>query len=156
MRLVRADLVAGYRAMFDADRMARYRGEAPGTVPVVAEGLFDPCALPTPDSWQWFTEAGRTIAPWWRNEVTVRSVEMALEYEPGGYIGRIGPTPLLMVLGARDHVTVVDEALAVFNHAVEPKELVLVDGGHFDVYTTCFDTTAGAAADWFARHLGAP
>ncbi|MGE0728581.1 MAG: alpha/beta hydrolase [Acidimicrobiia bacterium] len=152
-RLVRADLIALYRAQFDADRAARYRGEPPAMVPVVAEGMFDPCALPTPDSWQWFTEAGRTIAPSWRNEVTLRSVEMLTEYEPGVYVPRISPTPLLMVIGARDHLTVADEALAAYNQALEPKRLLLVEGGHFDVYTEAFEQTAGAAAGWFAEHL---
>lgn len=153
LRLVRADLIALYRAQFDADRAERYRGAAPAMVPVVAEGVFDPCALPTADAWQWFTEAGRTIAPAWRNEVTLRSVEMLSEYEPGVYVPRISPTPLLMVVGAHDHLTVADEALAAYNDALEPKRLLLVDGGHFDVYTTRFDETAGAAAEWFTAHL---
>ena len=42
----------------------------------------------------------RPRAPSWRNEVTLRSVEMFTEYEPGVYIDRISPTPLLMVVGA--------------------------------------------------------
>src|SRR4051794_21357144 len=51
--LVRADLVKPTQAMFDADREARYRGEAPAMIPVVApEG--EPSALPTPDSYDWF------------------------------------------------------------------------------------------------------
>jgi len=36
-RLVRADLLAGFRAQFDADRLARFNGETPAMVPVVAE-----------------------------------------------------------------------------------------------------------------------
>ncbi len=71
LRLVRNDLISQLRAQFDADREARFRGEAPAMVAVVAEDpTRTPCALPTPDSWQWFTETGRTRAPAWRNEVT--------------------------------------------------------------------------------------
>jgi uncharacterized protein len=153
LRLVRADLVSQYRAMFDADREARAAGKAPEVVPVVNDDPLGPAALPTPDSFEWFTETGRTRAPAWRNEVTLRSVEMLTEYEPGTYIGRVSPTPLLMVVGAADHLTVADEALAAFNQASEPKRLVLLPGGHFDAYTTDFDTAAGAAADWFGKHL---
>jgi fermentation-respiration switch protein FrsA (DUF1100 family) len=153
LRLVRADMVAMYRAQFDADRAARFEGKDPAMVPVVAEGMFDPCALPTPDSWEWFTEAGRTVAPAWRNEVTLRSVEMLTEYEPGIYIDRISPTPLLMVVAAGDHLTVADEALAAFNKAQEPKKLELLDGGHFDAYLENFDRASSAAADWFVTHL---
>ncbi len=36
-RLVRAVLRAGFRAQFDADRLARFNGETPAMVPVVAE-----------------------------------------------------------------------------------------------------------------------
>jgi fermentation-respiration switch protein FrsA (DUF1100 family) len=153
-RLIRADMVAPFRAQFDADREARFLGKAPAMVPVVAEDPFAPCALPTPDSWQWFTETSRTRAPAWRNEVTMRSVEMFMEYEPGVYIDQIAPTPLLMVVAAHDHLTVVDEALAAHNRALEPKRLVILPGGHFDAYVQDFATSAGAAADWFGEHLG--
>ena len=61
-RLVRADLFAPTREMFDADREARFRGEPPAMIPVVApEG--EPCALPTPDSYEWFTTSGAERAP---------------------------------------------------------------------------------------------
>jgi uncharacterized protein len=49
--------------MFDADRLARFNGEPPQMVPVVAEDPLAPSALPTPDSWQWFTETAATRAP---------------------------------------------------------------------------------------------
>ena len=153
LRLVRADLVAQFRGMFDADREARYEGKDPGMVPVVNDDPLGPAALPTPDSFEWFTETGRTRAPAWRNEVTLRSVELLTEYEPGSYIDRVSPTPLLMLVGATDHLTVADEALAAFNRACEPKKLVLLPGGHFDAYTNDFDMAAGEAADWFAQHL---
>ena len=95
----------------------------------------------------------RGSLPAWRNEVTLRSVEMLTEYEPGVYIDRISPTPLLMVIGAGDHLTVADEALAAYNRALEPKRLVLLPGGHFDAYVADFDAAAGAATGWFVEHL---
>src|SRR5438034_6265933 len=91
--LVRVDFIAGLREQFDADRLARYRGEPPAMVPVVDADPFAPSALPTPESWEWFSETGRTRAPAWRNEVTLRSVEMFTEYEPGSYLPYISPTP---------------------------------------------------------------
>ena len=45
--LVRADFIAGFREQFDADRLARFRGEPPVMVPVVAEDPLAPSALPT-------------------------------------------------------------------------------------------------------------
>ncbi len=154
LRLVRADLIAGLRAGFDADREARYNGKPPAMLPVVSKDPnTTPCALPTPDSWEWFTETGMTRAPSWRNETTLRTVEMLLEYEPGIYIDRISPTPLLMVVAAKDHLTVVDEAVAAYNRALEPKKLVILPGGHFDAYVKGFDQASSAARDFFVEHL---
>jgi fermentation-respiration switch protein FrsA (DUF1100 family) len=152
-RLIRADFVAPLQAQFADDRRARYVGKAPAMIPVVAQDPTAPCVLATPDSWQWFTETGKTRAPAWRNEVTLRSVEMFTEYEPGAYIEWVSPTPLMMVVAAGDHLTVSDEALAAYARALEPKELTLLAGGHFDAYVKDFDLSSVAARDWFVRHL---
>ncbi|HET6519959.1 MAG TPA: alpha/beta hydrolase, partial [Geminicoccaceae bacterium] len=128
-------------------------GKAPAMIPVVAEDPAGAAALPTPDSWGWFTETGRSRAPSWRNEVTLRSVEMFTEYEPGAYIRFVSPTPLLMVVALGDHLTVADEALAAYERALEPKKLVTLKGGHFDAYVRDFDAASGAARDWFVEHL---
>ncbi len=154
-RLVRADLIAGFQGMFEADRRARYGGGAPATVPVVSADPAGPAALPTADSYAWFTDTAKLRAPSWKNEVTLRSVELFMEYEPGAYIGFISPTPLLMVVALRDHLTVADEALAAYERALEPKRLVALPDGHFDAYVKGFAQASGAARDWFAAHLGA-
>src|SRR5580693_9804576 len=106
--LVRADFIAGFREQFDADRMARFRGEPPAMVPVVDKDPLAPSALPTSDSYTWFTETGNSRAPSWRNETTLRSVEMFTEYEPGTYLPWISPTPLLMCVAENDVLTVKD------------------------------------------------
>jgi fermentation-respiration switch protein FrsA (DUF1100 family) len=151
--LVRADFIAGFRELFDADRLARFRGEAPAMVPVVDPDPLAPSALPTPDSWEWFSETGKTRAPAWRNEVTLRSVEMFTEYEPGTYLPWISPTPLLLVVAARDHLVPAELAIAAFENARQPKELVILPSGHFDAYTKGFGAASGHARDWFTRHL---
>ena len=151
--LVRSDFRAGFREMFDADRAARYAGDPPAMVPVVAEDPLAPSALPTPDSWTWFTETGKTRAPSWRNEVTLRTVEMLGEYEPGSYIGRISPTPLLMVVARLDHLTPSHLAIDAYERAREPKELVILPGAHFDAYTTGLEQASFPARDWFVEYL---
>ena len=151
--LVRADLRAGYRAMFDADRAARFAGEAPMYVPVVAEDPMAPSALPTADSWAWFTETAAKQAPSWRNEVTLRTVEMLGEYEPGSYISRISPTPLLMLVAREDHLTPAHLALRAYEQALEPKSLVILPGGHFDAYVDGFEVSAGPARDFLVANL---
>jgi uncharacterized protein len=153
--LVRADLIAGFQDMFNADRTARFRGDPPAMVPVVAEDPAAPCALPTRDSWEWFSETGKTRAPSWRNEVTLRSVEMFSEYEPIAYLPYISPTPLLMQPAIGDHLTPCDLAVAAYEKAREPKKLNILPGGHFDAYVKGFDDSSGPARDWFVQHLGA-
>jgi fermentation-respiration switch protein FrsA (DUF1100 family) len=153
--LVRADLIAGFQDMFNDDRAARFRGDPPVMVPVVAEDPAAPCALPTRDSWEWFSETGKTRATSWRNEVTLRSVEMFSEYEPIAYLPYISPTPLLMQPAIGDHLTPCDLAVAAYEKAREPKKLNILPGGHFDAYVKGFDDSSGPARDWFVRHLGA-
>jgi fermentation-respiration switch protein FrsA (DUF1100 family) len=154
-RLVRADFIEPTRQAFDADREARFRGEAPAMIPVVDADPMAASSLPTPDSWEWFSQTGQTRAPSWRNEVTLRSVEMFWEYEPGAWIQWISPTPLLLVVAQGDHLTVSDLAIAALERAREPKRLAVLPGGHFDAYTTGFQGASGVARDWFAAHLRA-
>ncbi|MFN8454477.1 MAG: alpha/beta fold hydrolase [Anaerolineae bacterium] len=154
-RLVRADIWGPVRQMFAADREARYAGKPPAMIPVVSppDKPLEACALPTPDSWQWFTDTHKLRAPAWKNEVTLRSVEMFHEYEPGVYLPNISPTPLLMVIANEDHLTVADLALAGYEEAREPKKLVILKGGHFGAYVETFEESSSAARDWFVQHL---
>jgi hypothetical protein len=153
-RLIRADMIAPVQGMLEDDRAKRYGGEAPAMIAVVSDDPAIPCALPTPDSHAWFTATHQLRAPSWRNEVTLRSIEMFLEYEPGAYVEYVSPTPLLMVVAAKDHLTVADEALAAYERALEPKKLCLLPGGHFEAYVEAFDAASSAARDWFVGHLG--
>ena len=152
-RLIRADYLAGVQGMFAEDRRARMAGKTPAMIPVVAQDPASPSALPTPDSWVWFTETGRMRAPSWKNEVTLRSVEMFTEYEPGSYVSFISPTPLLMVVALGDVLTVADLALAAYERALEPKRLVTLQGGHFDAYIKDFEASSKPTVEWFTRHL---
>jgi fermentation-respiration switch protein FrsA (DUF1100 family) len=152
-RLVRADLIASLRASLHADRADRAAGRAPAMLPVVAEDPMASSALPTADSYKWFTEAAASQAPSWRNEVTLRTIEYAFGYEPGAYIGLISPTPLMLIVAVQDHLAVSDLAIAAYERAYEPKRLVLLPGGHFDAYVGEFEQSSGPACDWFRTHL---
>jgi hypothetical protein len=35
----------------------------------------------------------------------------------------------------------------------QPKEIVIVPGGHFDAYVKSFEVFSGHARDWFTRYL---
>ena len=152
-RLIRADYLAGVQKLFVKDRRGRMAGKPPAMIPVVAEDQSAPSVLPTLDSWRWFTETGRACAPSWKNEATLRSVEMFTEYEPGSYVRFISPTPLLMVVALGDMLTDADLALAAYERALAPKRLVTLAGGHFDAYVDEFETASKAAVEWFTQHL---
>jgi dienelactone hydrolase len=62
-RLIRADYIAGFQALCEEDRRQRYAGQAPAMSPVVAEDPAAPSALPTADSWTWFTKTHKERAP---------------------------------------------------------------------------------------------
>lgn len=153
IRAVRPDFAAHVREMLDGDRMNRFAGGEPAVVPAVSPDPTGPAMMPDAEAWTWFTETAKR-APNWKNEVTVRSMEMAGEYEPISYISRISPTPLLMIVADNDVVAPVALALDAYELAKEPKKLLLMRGGHFDAYEgTGFEESAAAARDHFLSHL---
>lgn len=152
-RLVRADFLVPLQVGLYADRDNRAGGGDPAMLPVVAQDPMAPSALPTADSYKWFTETAAARASSWRNEVTLRTVEYGFGYEPGAYIGTISPTPLLIIVGTHDHLTASDLAISAFERAHEPKRLVLLPGGHFDAYVDMLKQSAEPACEWFRCHL---
>jgi hypothetical protein len=151
--LVRSDFIDIYREQFDAERLSRFQGNPPTMVPVVAEDPMAPSALPTPDSWQWFTETGAGRAPNWKNEVTLRTIEALGEYNPVDYIDKISPTPLLLLPARNDVLTPARFAIAAYEKALEPKKLEILPGGHFDAYVKGFEASSSPALAWFLAHL---
>lgn len=154
-RLVRADMIAMLRGAFDADRVARYHGKDPGMIQVCYDqDPMEMCALPTADTHDFFLGPILERATTWKNEVTLRSVEMFLDYEPGAYLPLITPTPLMMVAATGDHLTVVDLATRGFSTAHEPKKLVMLPCKHFEAYTgEAFAISSVVQRDWFTEHL---
>ncbi|WP_378143968.1 alpha/beta hydrolase [Cnuibacter sp. UC19_7] len=152
-RLVRQDLLPDQRAAWEKDRRDRFAGAAPATIPIVDPDPTASVAFPTADSYKWFTSAAQN-APAWENVVTVASLEKLTEYEPRAYIDRISPTPFLLMVGQDDTVASSDLPLAAFEQALEPKQLEILPGGHYDPYGgTSFETAVTTARDFFVEHL---
>jgi uncharacterized protein len=159
LRRMAPPAMAGQRDLFDSDRLERFRGGEPKMVPMVVDPAEGGAAShSSADAWEFFTGKNAPAEDqWrfekWRNEITLRSLELYSEYEPGSFIERIAPTPLLMVVGDSDVVCPTDMALAAFNRAGEPKRLELYPGGHFSAYTDQLERAASTAAGWFSQHL---
>jgi uncharacterized protein len=151
LRRVAPDQVPALEAAFADDERQQFHGAPPATQAVVSADLSVSAAYRSPDAIAFYTQP--VPEGTWDNAVTLRSTRAARMYEPGAFIDRVSPTPLLMVVGLRDTVTVTDLALAAYEKALQPKKLVTIDGSHFDPYVKGFDEASGAAVAWFTEHL---
>jgi uncharacterized protein len=127
------------------DRLLRARGLPPPTVTAFGEDS---------ESVAFANKRPAEHRQNWRNEVTLRSWEYYAEYDPVDAIDRICPTPLLMIVALKDEMTPAEDALAAYNRALQPKELLIIPGGHYAVYEgDGYVASASAALDWFQRYL---
>jgi len=136
---------------FDEDERGQLRGEPPRRQAVVSADPAVPAAYRSQDAIDFYLQPVPDGI--WKNEITLRSSRAARMYEPGLWIARVSPTPLLMVVATDDKVTLTDLELAAFERALEPKRLVLVPGGHFAPYVGQFALAANAATAWLQEHL---
>lgn len=151
-RRLRYDKAQALQAAFERDREARFAGQPPATLRMIDADPDAAVAYPGQDSYDYMGGQAQRC-PSWVNEITLRSLELARAYLPGAYIQRIAPTPLLMIVATGDGLTPADLQQEAFRRAHEPKQLMLLPGGHYSVYTEHFKTTSAAAADWFRQHL---
>ncbi len=150
-RRIAPENVPGLEAMFAEDERGRARGEEPLRQLIVSDDPLVPASYRTPDALAFYNQdLGDGV---WDNSVTVRSTRAARMYEPGPWLPRVSPTPILLVVAMADTMTVTDLALAAYERALEPKKLVTIPGGHFDPYLSQFETSSAAAVDWFRTHL---
>jgi uncharacterized protein len=155
----RVDQEADAHRAFAADRQARAGGKAPTMIPVVTDDPSGVAGLPSTDAYEYFYGVGGAVErdPGWANEVTLRSVEHLYGYEPGWFVARVSPTPLLMLVAKEDRLAPSDTAFRAFSAAAHPKKLVTLPGGHFDAYRGEGAAVAQVEArDWFLEHLGDP
>ncbi len=151
LRRVSPDAVAALERQFDEDERAQFRGEPPRRQQLVSADLLTPASYRAKDAVNFFLQ---TLPPGvWENFVTVRSGRLARMYEPGVWISRVSPTPLLLVVAMADDITLTDVQLRAYECALEPKKLVMIHGGHFSPYLEEFPCASSAALSWFKQHL---
>ena len=150
-RRIPPDGVAALERAFADDERSQFRGEPLRRQLVVSADPTVAASYRSQDAINFYLqpipEGG------WENAVTIRSTRAARMYEPGTWVDRVSPTPLLMVVALADTITVTDLALAAYERALEPKKLVTIQGGHFDPYLSQFDVSSAAAVAWFREHL---
>lgn len=141
-RMVPVPLLPAVLQHIYADKLARWRGGVPACQPISQEGT---------EGNEWAKRAGAGTL--YRNEITVQTLDHTLYFEPIDFIQRVAPTPLLMLVATRDTRTPLDLQLEAFEKAREPKELVWLEGGHYDPYEVNHAKASEAAIDFLRRRL---
>ena len=154
LRRISPDALPALERAFNDDERAQLHGEPPRRQAVVSGDASVLAAYRSQDALDFYLQP--IPADLWENEITLRSTRAARMYEPGNWISRVSPTPLLMIVARDDRLTVADLALAAYQRALEPKRLALIAGGHFDPYLDQFPFAGAAATGWFREHLSTP
>lgn len=154
LRRVSPDALPILESAFNADERAQLRGEPPRSQAVVSADSSVPAAYRSQEAIDFYLQPMPEGV--WSNDVTLRSTRAARMYEPGIWISRVSPTPLLLVAAREDTITVTDLTLAAYERALEPKQLALIPGGHFSPYLDQFGRAEAAATNWFREHLAGP
>ncbi|MBM9400028.1 acetylxylan esterase [Gluconacetobacter azotocaptans] len=151
LRRVEPGAVPGLETAFIEDDRRRFRGEPGHRIAVVGSDQERPAAYRSQDAIDFYLQ--ELPEGVWRNEVTLRSGRAARMYEPGAWIARVSPTPLMLVVAMADTITLTDLALVAYERALQPKKLVTVQGGDFDPYLSQFSVASAAAVGWFHEYL---
>ncbi|MGH9122009.1 MAG: alpha/beta hydrolase [Acidimicrobiales bacterium] len=145
---------AGLIKMLNDDRQERFTsGEVRYLTLVAPPGQG---GLMPPEAYEFYMTAQSTVAPTWRNELTIESLEKFLEYDPCGPIHMAAPTAIMMIVGNQDVIIPPALAKEAFERAGEPKKMVLIEGRHVDMYPgyPYFEQAVTEATNWFLEHIG--
>jgi uncharacterized protein len=153
LRRVAPDAVDALERQFEEDERAQFRGEPPRRQQIANDDPAIPAAYRAKDAIAFYLQPLPQDV--WKNDVTVRSGRLSRMYDPGNWVARVSPTPLLMIVALADRITQTDLQLRAYEQALAPKKLVTIDGGHFDPYLAQFDPASTAAVSWFGQHLRA-
>ena len=152
LRRVSPEALPALEQLFDEDERDQLQGKPPRRQAVVSADPAVAAAYRSAEAANFYLQP--LANGLWENEITLRSTRAARLYEPGNWISRVAPTPLLLVVARDDKVTLTDLALAAYERALEPKRIAIIPGGHFAAYLDQFPAAAAAATTWFREHLG--
>ena len=143
----------GFLGPLADDHVRRNAGAPSAPFPVVAPD-GQPSVLATPDWYEWFT-ASRSYARTGSITRPSRAWHAPRSTRRARSSTSVAPKPLLIVAAVRDSLVPIDLVRSTFARAGEPKELVELDCGHFEVYPggTHHEVAADAATEWFTAHL---
>lgn len=104
-----------------------------GPLPVVsADQLSSPSFVETLTAFRWFIDSGGRFGTGWENQATLSRLATPTPFDAQACVPNID-APTLMVIAREDEESDADVARAVFATAGESRQLLTVDGGHFEV-----------------------
>lgn len=133
---------------YKTDLISRQQGNLPKIIPVVSRELKSHAVMKGERAYDFFS-----AIPAWPNSVTLQSVAMSGDYNPGQYLSKITTTPLLFIVADEDKVNSSQVAINTFEQTVAPKKLVMILGDHFSPYLERFTEAATAAVEWYKNTL---
>lgn len=137
---------------FNADRLSRVQGGKPALIPVVSGDPNKFSAITGANAVR-FVESFRSNAPDYKNEVTLKSLEMQLEYEPGSFVTTIDTIPKLFIVAKNDEMIPESLIRETYNKASNPKKLIYLEGNHFSPYMEKLNEASDIAIEWFKAKL---
>jgi len=102
-------------------------------------------------------EAARSKNPAAVGTIPMEYVDDTVGFNPEWIVDKISPRPILFITTDDDRLVLPEESEQLFNHAGEPKKLVVLKGyGHYEVYAEpAFSEVMAAAVDWYQKYLPA-
>lgn len=154
-RFMGAEGLAHFLDFLTQDRITRYKTRAVNVMNVVSAGS-EPSVIPGPEAYAFYTQAAATVAPNWRNQVTLQSLEQIVEYDPTAPVHLISPRPLLIISAKNDQYVPPELIASTYERALQPKDLITLPCTHIDIYNTqpFVSQAADAAIGWFRTYLG--
>ena len=141
--------------MLLADRIHRFETEEVSYIPLCAPP-GQPCAMPFPGAYEFFTKCQKDICPSWENRTTVETLEKMLESDLSTARTMVAPAATLVVLCEKDELVPVPLAQEAFAQLGEPKKLMGLDCGHFPIYyeEPWLTQATDVEIAWYKEHLG--
>lgn len=139
------------------EALSRYRTERYITGKVSYFKIVDPrdkpCVLPGQESYKHYTKYG-DAAPNFENQITLDSLEKMREFNPVNSIEMMSPTALLMLPAEKDSLLPFAALIAAYERASEPKKVVSMPIGHYEVYDDPWRAEAiDQTVAWYKKHL---
>ncbi len=145
------------RAHYQAPALPPVRDREGPKAVVSPDPVSMPSLLRPITAFRWFIDYGARHGTGWENLATLETADTTVDYHALLCAPHLRASSLWIIATDDEmHGAETPIARAAFESAPDPKELLLVEGGHFGLLyhpSPLFDRVGAAQADFLARHL---